>query len=80
MREEIAPAFDEIGSLDKDKQRENIMLFLEYPKCSTCRKAKAWHQASRLPKHPLLIDRKTVFRHARFCPNALSSQSRLRLR
>ena len=25
------------------------MIFLEYPKCSTCCKAKAWHQMSGLP-------------------------------
>ena len=54
MREEIAPAFGEIGNIDKDKQREDIMLFLEYPKCSTCRKAKAWldaHQIDYTDRH-----------------------------
>ena len=54
MREEIAPASGGIGSLDKDKQREDIMLFLEYPKCSTCRKAKAWldaHQIDYIERH-----------------------------
>lgn len=54
MRKEIAPAFDGIGSPDKDKQREEIMLFLEYPKCSTCRKAKAWldaHQINYIDRH-----------------------------